>query len=90
MEPQEFDLQTDVVFVSHLVNESHAGHAMRIFILVNLPSDLVAQGDSVSDRVLVLIESYRSVKLLNISQTNGLTVSLVPRVILTGFTSNIE
>ena len=73
---KELPEQIDVLFVSHLVNESHAGHA-EDFYFGEVPSDLVAQGDSV---VIALFNcSRKPAEYL----ADKWKVSLVPRVILT-------
>ena len=75
--PQEFDPQTDVVLVSHLINVSHAG-LDDDFYFGNLPNDLVKQGHKV---VLVLMNhtGKSSAEL-----TEKWIDSAVPRIILSG------
>ncbi len=67
----------DVLFVSHLVNESHAGRA-EDFYFGEVPNDLVAQGHSV---VITLINySRKPAEYL----ADKWKLSLVPRIILPG------
>ncbi len=81
--PQEFDLQTDVLLVSHLINDSHAGLADD-FYFGNLPNDLVKQGYKV---VIVL---------MNHTGQSGAELatkwidSKVPRVVLSGSLSIVD
>ncbi len=74
---KELPGRIDVLFVSHLVNESHAGHA-EDFYFGEVPNDLVAQGRSV---VITLINHSRKPAEYLADKWKA---SLVPRVILTG------
>ncbi len=75
--PQVFDLQTDILLVSHLINFSHAGQSDD-FYFGNLPNQLVKQGHNV---VVALINytGQPATKLV----TKWVDGS-VPRVILSG------
>ncbi len=74
---KELPGRIDVLFVSHLVNESHAGRA-EDFYFGEVPSDLVAQGHSV---VITLINySRKPAEYL----ADKWKLSLVPRIILPG------
>lgn len=75
--PKELPGRIDVLFVSHLLNASHAGQ-VDDFYFGELPNELVAQGHSVV------------IALINYSGQPGATLaekwkeSVVPRVILSG------
>jgi hypothetical protein len=75
--PQEFDPQTDVVLVSHLINVSHAGLADD-FYFGNLPNELVKQGRNV---VVVLMNHTGQPGTELATKWIG---SAVPRVVLSG------
>ena len=81
--PQNFDHQTDVVLVSHLVNVAHAGLGDD-FYFGNLPNDLAKQGHKV---VLVLMN--------HTDQPSGevaakWTDSCVPRVVLSDSLTTLD
>ena len=75
--PQEFDFQTDVLLISHLINVSHAGLADD-FYFGKLPNELVKQGRNV---VVVLMNHTGQSGTELATKWIG---STVPRVILSG------